>query len=83
MNGTVLIKEVIKVKTYVNMHGIDKQADVYLHCLPDDVTTSDLEQSFSVYGNILSVDIKQDKHGKNLGYGYVQFAKKEDAEKFL
>jgi RNA recognition motif-containing protein len=42
------------------------------------VTIQKLEETFSEFGNVLSIDIKVGETGKSLGYAYIQFETKEE-----
>ena len=42
---------------------MDKDANVYMKNLPKFVKIEELEQEFSKYGNILSIDIRRDDKG--------------------
>ncbi|KAM3141018.1 hypothetical protein pb186bvf_006819 [Paramecium bursaria] len=82
-NNQVFIKNQIRVKPYFNYHTADKKANIFINNLPDNADPLELEQEFSQYGNVLSLDIHRDSNGKSLNYGYVQFEKREEVEKLI
>ncbi|CAD8064221.1 unnamed protein product [Paramecium primaurelia] len=82
-NNQIFIRNTIRVKPYFNFHGADKKANIFIHNLPEDADDLELEQEFSRFGTVLSVDVHRDQTGKQLNYGYVQFEKKEDAENLI
>lgn len=67
----------------VHMHDDHDQQQVsnlFIGDLSRTVTEEQLRNVFSKHGNVLSVDIKRDKRThNNLGYGFVQFATREQA----
>lgn len=67
----MLIKNTIRVKQYFNHRNADKKANIFINNLAEQVKTEELEQTFSQYGNVQSLEIKQDDNGKSLGYGYI------------
>ncbi|CAD8117802.1 unnamed protein product [Paramecium sonneborni] len=82
-NNQVFIRNIIRVKPYFNYHIADKKANIFINNLPEDADILELEQEFSRFGTVLSVDIHRDVQGKQLNYGYVQFEKKEDADNLI
>ncbi|CAD8163716.1 unnamed protein product [Paramecium pentaurelia] len=82
-NNQIFIRNNIRVKPYFNFHGADKKANIFIHNLPEDADDLELEQEFSRFGTVLSVDVHRDQTGKQLNYGYVQFERKEDAENLI
>ncbi|CAD8206716.1 unnamed protein product [Paramecium pentaurelia] len=82
-NNQVFIRNIIRVKPYFNYHIADKKANIFINNLPEDADILELEQEFSRYGTVQSVDIHRDIQGKQLNYGYVQFEKKEDADNLI
>ena len=61
----------------------DPQANVFVKNLSEQTTAQDLEQLFKTYGPILSSKVSYDKNHKSRGYGFVQFEKREAAEKAI
>ncbi|CAD8095571.1 unnamed protein product [Paramecium primaurelia] len=82
-NNQVFIRNIIRVKQYFNYHNADKKANIFINNLSEDADILELEQEFSRFGTVLSVDIHRDSQGKQLNYGYVQFEKKEDADNLI
>lgn len=56
---------------------------MYIKNIDPKITIKDLDSYFSKYGVIFSSKISLDDNGNSLGYGYVQFEKKEHAEACL
>ncbi|CAD8068198.1 unnamed protein product [Paramecium sonneborni] len=83
LNNQIFIRNIIRVKPYFNFHGADKKANIFIHNLPEDADDLELEQEFSRFGTVLSVDVHRDSTGKQLNYGYVQFERKDDAENLI
>ncbi|CAK73895.1 unnamed protein product (macronuclear) [Paramecium tetraurelia] len=82
-NNQVFIENKIRVKPYFNFHKVDKKANIFIRNLPEDADYLELEQEFSRFGKVLSVDVHRDQSGKQLNYGYLQYETKEDAEKLM
>jgi polyadenylate-binding protein len=58
----------------------DSEANVLVKNLPKELTQSELFQMFKSFGNIISCKIETNKKdGQSLGFGYIQFANKEQA----
>ena len=66
----MFIKNQIRVKPYFNYHTADKKANIFINNLPDNADPLELEQEFSQYGNVLSLDIHRDSNGKSLKYKF-------------
>ena len=62
---------------------MDREANVYIRNISPTLTIQDLDSYFSKYGAIFSSKIALDENGNSLGYGYIQFEKKEQAEACL
>ena len=77
----MLIKNKLKFKPYFDKSQIEKAANVFISSLPSNLQEEELEDLLKDYGNIISVEIKRGENGESLGYGYVQFEKKEEAQK--
>ena len=57
---------------------------LYVGNLPFSVTLEDLKKVFSPYGEITDAIVMSDKFtGRSKGFGFVTFAKNEDAEKAI
>ena len=60
------------------------ESKVYVGNLPFSVTLEDLKEMFSSYGEISEATVIADKFsGRSKGFGFVTFAKKEDAKKAI
>lgn len=61
-------------------HDQQQVSNLFIGDLSRTVTEEQLRNVFSKHGNVLSVDIKRDKRThNNLGYGFVQFATRDQA----
>jgi len=72
----------IRIMFKRNVRDLPSEGNVFIKNLDPSVTVKDLHNHFSqVTGlNVLSAKVATDSEGRSLGYGYVQFEKKEDAE---
>jgi len=59
------------------------EANLFVKNIDPNVTFKELHNHFSTAGTVMSVKIAYNSDGKNLGYGYVQFDKPEDATKAI
>lgn len=60
------------------------ESKVYVGNLPFSVTQEKLKELFSQFGEITEATVIADKFsGRSKGFGFVTFAKKEDAEKAI
>lgn len=59
------------------------EANIFVKFFPERVSTKELEDRFSLFGNIISSKISYDEHGKSLRYGFIQFDTKEAAQKAI
>jgi len=58
------------------------ESKVYVGNLPFSVTQDELKEAFSKFGEVTEVVLITDKFsGRSKGFGFVSFAKKDDAEK--
>jgi len=56
---------------------------LFIYNLPQNTTNDDLRTAFGRYGTITSANVKLDYNGTCRGFGFVNFEKKEDAEKAI
>lgn len=74
----------IRIMFKRNVRDLPPEANVFVKNLDPSVTVKDLHNHFSQAGtNILCAKVATNVEGQSLGYGYVQFEKKEDAEDAL
>jgi len=73
----------IRIMFKTNMRELASDANLYVKNLDPSVTVKDLHAYFSQLFPVVCAKVATDSEGKSLGYGYVQFEKKEDAEKAL
>jgi polyadenylate-binding protein len=73
----------IRIMFKTNMRELSSDANLYVKNLDPSVTVKDLHAYFAQWFTVVSAKVATDSEGKSLGYGYVQFEKKEDAEKAL
>lgn len=59
------------------------EANVFIKNLNPQTTQLDLENTFRIYGNIVSCKIATDYFGASLGYAYIQFENKESADQCI
>ena len=55
--------------------------NVYVKNIPDEVTDDQFRELFEKYGEITSASLAHDQEGKSRGFGFVNFARHEDAAK--
>jgi len=73
----------IRIMFKTNMRELSPEANLYVKNLDPSVTVKDLHGHFSQLCTVVCAKVATDSEGKSLGYGYVQFEKKEDADKAL
>ncbi len=61
----------------------NEEANLFVKNLPQNISTKELYDLFSQYGNIISIKLKQNEKGECLGYGYVNYDKIESAQTAL
>jgi polyadenylate-binding protein len=57
------------------------KGNVFIKNLDKTIDHKALFETFSSFGEVLSVKVELDEHNQSKGYGYIQFAKQEDGEK--
>jgi len=60
-----------------------QDANLFIKNLDPKIEESNLISALSEFGDIVSCTIKRDRNGISLGYGYIQFKEKEEAEKCI
>jgi polyadenylate-binding protein len=55
------------------------EGNIFVKNLPEDFTSKDLDEAFSMFGKIVSCKVATTLAGKSKGYGFVQFEKKKSA----
>lgn len=73
----------IRVMFKMNIKTLSSDSNLFVKNIDKNVTEGALENFFKEVGNVLSVKIATNSEGQSLGYGYVQFEKKEDAAKAI
>ncbi|KAI3357618.1 hypothetical protein L3Q82_016025, partial [Scortum barcoo] len=58
-----------------------KFTNVYIKNFGEDYTDEKLKEIFSAYGRTLSVRVMKDERGRSRGFGFVNYANHEDAQK--
>jgi RNA recognition motif-containing protein len=59
----------------------EKEMNIYIGNLPNEVTEDDLRQAFGAFGDVASVNIIKDRFsGESRGFGFVEMANKSEAE---
>jgi len=70
----------IRIMFKRNVREIPADANIFIKNIDTNATVKDLHEHFKqTTGNIISVKVNTDNEGRNLGYGYVQYEKPEDA----
>jgi polyadenylate-binding protein len=62
---------------------IDPQANIFIKNIPSNATFQSLDEKFDPFGSIVSSKIAFNSQGSPLGYGFVQFEKRSQAEKAI
>ncbi|ADM12431.2 polyadenylate-binding protein 2 [Encephalitozoon intestinalis ATCC 50506] len=57
--------------------------NIFVKNLPENFTSKDLDDAFSMFGEITSCKVATTSHGKSKGYGFVQFKEKKAAKKVI
>jgi polyadenylate-binding protein len=73
-------RKFIRIMFKRNIRDLPPEANVFIKNLDPHVTVKDLHNHFSQVGPILCAKVATNSEGQSLGYGYVQFEKKEDAD---
>lgn len=81
LNGAKLDGSVIRVCRVTK--DIDPQANVFIKNIPANATLQALEDKFDPFGSIVSSKIAFNKDGQSLGYGFVQFENKAQADRAI
>lgn len=86
INGHVLEDQEVYVGTFLRRQdraSTNEWTNLYVKCFPKSWSEERLSELFSPYGTISSVKIKTDKEGNSLGFGFVDFAEHDSAQKAL
>ena len=86
MNGKEHWKRELRVHFKKNTKALSQDANFIIKNIAKNVTYKQLNEECSQYGEIISCFIKKEEKNKelvSLGYGYVQFEKVEDGNRFL
>ena len=77
--------EILVIKKMENFQEMvqENKGNIYIRNLDTNIKSSDLHESFSNYGEIISVRRGYSNCGEKLPYCYVQFKNSEDAEKAI
>lgn len=83
-NHSELHKKQIRLLSVV---GKDEQppatGNIFVKNLPEDFTSKDLDETFSMFGSIVSCKVAMTPEGRSKGYGFVQFRDKKSAKKVI
>ena len=77
---------IIKAEPFKSNKNKDKQklnTNLFIKNLPEDTTPKDVFDIFSKFGNIDSIELKNNQKGKCMGYGYVDFTTEESAKEAM
>lgn len=86
MNGYVFIKRELRVYFKKNVRQFPTESNFVVKNLDKSITSKQLIEECKKYGNIISCFVRKEEVNnsfESLGYGYVQFERKEDGDKFL
>lgn len=80
---SMLLGKEIRVQFKTNATDFKPEANLFINNLSKDLSAKALEHECEQFGNVLSCKFKYDSEGVPIGYGYVQFENKEDADKCI
>ncbi|CAG0920378.1 unnamed protein product [Notodromas monacha] len=84
LNGTKLLGKTLKVSFARPSSDVIKNANLYVKNLPRTITSQQLEQIFSPFGNIVTTRIILDRlSGLPTGIGFVRFDTRMEAERAI
>jgi polyadenylate-binding protein len=81
LNGTVVGGKPIRVA--LNMRKREAEANLFVKNFSETCTTAKLDGLFQSFGDIISSKICYDERGHSCGYGFVQFATRDNADQAL
>jgi len=73
----------IRIMFKRNVRDLPLGANIFVKNLDHNVTSKDLHNHFNQVGGVVCAKVATNTEGISLGYGYVQFEKKEDADAAL
>jgi polyadenylate-binding protein len=73
----------IRIMFKRNVRDLPLGANIFVKNLDHNVTSKDLHNHFNQVGGVVCAKVATNSEGQSLGYGYVQFEKKEDADAAL
>jgi polyadenylate-binding protein len=79
-NHCELHKRQIRLSSIVGKDEKVSEGNIFVKNLPEDFTSKDLDEAFSMFGKITSCKVATTPAGKSKGYGFVQFEKKKSAK---
>lgn len=82
-NHQVIIRKPIRVTIAKSPREFAAGANVFIKKIPEGMDINDIDSHFSQFGRVFTSKINTDDEGNSLGYGYVQFEEKEEADKAL
>lgn len=86
MNGKEVCRRELRVHFKRNTKNLNNEANFIIKNIAKTVTSKQLNQECSRFGEIVSCFVRKEEEGnvlQSLGYGYLQFEKVEDANRFL
>lgn len=78
LNGSKIKESVIRVCRVTKDH--DPQSNIFVKNIPPQATLKSFEDIFAPCGAIISSKICYDAGGKSLGYGFIQYERKDKAQ---
>jgi polyadenylate-binding protein len=76
-------KESLKEENTKNRISQNSNTNLFVKNLISAITSKDLFELFSKFGEIISIKLRQNKNGECLGYGYVNFQESSSAEEAI
>ncbi|OMJ80361.1 hypothetical protein SteCoe_15950 [Stentor coeruleus] len=81
LNGLKIKNTVIRVCRVTKDH--DPKSNIFVKNIPSQATLKNFEDIFAPYGAIISSKICYDTNGNSLGYGFIQFERKDKAQEAI
>lgn len=85
-NAKEVMKRELRVHFKKNTKNLNRDANFIVKNIAKNITSKQLNEECAKFGDIVSCFVRRDEdndHPTSLGYGYVQFEKAEDGNRFL
>ncbi|KAL6122879.1 hypothetical protein NUSPORA_00140 [Nucleospora cyclopteri] len=83
MNYTILNGKALILVPCNDSNKKYDEGNVFVNNLPENLTTKDLNELFSMFGNVVSCKISTDQNGKSRGYGFVRYSTLKSVKKAI